>query len=518
MAIAELASDGARRGGISDSTRKALLTARLALPVKLYLLSVVLPVWFYLGPLAMNLNRLFLVAMIVPLLFGLLSGRCGKLILTDYLFLLHLFWMGLTLQVNSPSQMVTQMGSMGIEFIGGYLMGRTYIRTPEDFAALTRWVVVMILCTAPLALYETITGDPIAVHIIRSLPGIFSVAENTYPPRSGFWRVQTVFAHPIHYGLFCTVGFSLLLVGMKDIVDDKRRRWGSSIMCASGLSSLSSGALLANVMQFGLIGWEKIFQRSRRRWYWLLALIAFCYVTVDMLSNRTPLQVFLSYATFSAHNAYYRMLIFEWGMVNVWANPIYGLGMNDWVRAWYMHTSSMDNFWLLITVRYGIPAFLLLAIGYGYVIARAIVRDFSKNEVMRNFRLAWVLTFLGLTFTLCTVHIWHSLYSFVFFMFASGIWLISYQPSDEDGEAEVVRKPASPQRYSRGVDLEPALTRGAQPERSFSPQAAVLQSSRNIVEMPLARRLSSLLRRDSQAKDNAETRQDLPYTRFPRGQ
>ena len=142
----------------------------------------------------------------------------------------------------------------------------------------------------------------------------------------------------------------------------------------------------------------------------------------------------MSYATFSAHNAYYRELIFEWGMVNVWAHPIFGIGLNDWVRPSFMHHSSMDNFWLVMAVRYGIPGFLLLAIGYLIVIFRVMRRDFAGQERMILLRRAWVFTFLGLTFTLCTVHIWTNIYSFVFFMFGAGVWFIFYTPPPADAD------------------------------------------------------------------------------------
>jgi len=52
-------------------------------------------------------------------------------------------------------------------------------------------------------------------------------------------------------------------------------------------------------------------------------------------------------------------------------------------------------------------------------------------------RRAWGFSFVGLTFTLCTVHIWANIYSFVFFMFAAGVWMIKEpvkgaQGADED--------------------------------------------------------------------------------------
>ena len=107
----------------------------------------------------------------------------------------------------------------------------------------------------------------------------------------------------------------------------------------------------------------------------------------------------MSYATFSAHTAYWRSIIFDWGMVNVWANPIFGLGLNDWVRPRYMVSGSMDNFWLVVAVRYGIPGFALLAAGYLIALWKIGRRDFDGDQLLWQFRRAWMFSFIGLTFT-----------------------------------------------------------------------------------------------------------------------
>ncbi len=123
-------------------------------------------------------------------------------------------------------------------------------------------------------------------------------------------------------------------------------------------------------------------------------------------------------------------------MVNVWENPLLGLGFNDWKRPVYMISGSMDNFWLVIAVRYGIPAFLCLALGVFVPLLRIIFRDFRADPRLAQVRLAWVLTFVCLSFTLATVHIWGNIFSFVFFMFGAGVWMVRAEvqaPQSDDG-------------------------------------------------------------------------------------
>ena len=405
---------------------------KLPLPVLLYLLAVMIPIGFNLGPLLLNVLRLFLLVVTVPLVLKLFSGKYGKLFATDYLFVIHLAWATLALAINNPEAVVQQFGSVGMEFLGGYAVGRAYIRSSSDFIALCKMLVFLTLAMLPIAIFETLTGRPIIVEFIRSLPVLKSVPVVTYEKRMGLERVQAVFEHPIHYGLFCSIIFSMCFVALRGAVTDSRRYLGSALIAFSTFLSLSSGALLAILLQFFLIMWATVFANVAKRWLMLLGLFALAYVAIDLLSNRTPIKVFMSYATFSAHTAYWRAHIFEWGMVNVWANPVFGIGMNDWVRPHWMETvSSIDNFWLLNAMKYGILGFVFVAYGYGYAIYRVMKRNFDGDATLLQLRRAWVFTFLGLSFTLCTVHVWTNIYSFTFFMFASGMWFITAETGDD---------------------------------------------------------------------------------------
>lgn len=455
---------------------------RLRLPVLLYILSVMLPVQANLGGMVMSGNRLLLLLLIIPLTVNLIMGRYGRLLAVDILFLLHVLWGIAALAVNNPDRVVLFMGSNSIEFVGGYVMGRAFIRNSEEFLALCRLLAGLAALTLPLALYETFTGNPILIRTLGSLPGVFSVDIGLSSPRYGLERVQVFLAHPIHYGLFTAMLVFIVFVGFRGLMSDVMRYGLSLAILVCSLLSLSSGPLLALVMQFGLVLWAWLFRGTRARWLILLCATVAAYIVVDILSNRTPFRVFLHYATFNSHTAYWRAIIFEWGMKNVWDNPVFGLGLNDWVRPVYMHSNSMDNFWLLMAVRYGIPGFLLLAIGYGHALWRVGRRDFDGNRTMWQFRRAWVISMVGLTFALCTVHVWGPIYSFVFFFFGAGMWFITAQPSDAE-------------RMPTTVSASPAT---APMHRPAPATAEATKHNTPVSSGPLP-----------------HTKEGLPYTRFP---
>jgi hypothetical protein len=46
-----------------------------------------------------------------------------------------------------------------------------------------------------------------------------------------------------------------------------------------------------------------------------------------------------------------------------------------------------------------------------------------------------MITFIGLSFSLSTVHVWTAIYSFVFFLFAAGLWLVYAEDGDNGQDA-----------------------------------------------------------------------------------
>ena len=407
-------------------------TSQLRLPVLLFILTIMIPIQGNLGGIVLSGNRLLLLFLIIPLTINLIMGRYGRILIVDIMFFLHVFWGIVALLVNNPDRALLFMGSNSIEFIGGYLIGRAFVRTSEEFLALCRLVVGLVVLTFPLALYETFSGNPVLIRALESLPGVSSTTTGLSSPRFGLERVQVFLAHPIHYGLFTGMLLSIVFVGFKGQMSDAKRYGLTLIILACTLLSLSSGPLLAFFLQLGLVFWAWLFRGIKTRWLVLLCAAVVAYVVVDLLSNRTPFRVFMHYLTLNAHTAYWRGLIFEWGMVNVWANPIFGLGLNDWVRPVYMYSGSMDNFWLLMAVRYGIPGFMFLVIGYGLALWRVGSRNLDCNRTMWQFRRAWMISMMGLTFALFATHIWGPLYSYTFFFFGAGMWFITAQAGNNE--------------------------------------------------------------------------------------
>lgn len=491
------------RSGLGDNVSGGQVPAvgKVHPLVWIYLLAVIIPFGFNIGTIALTGLRILLLVVVVPMTFRLFSGAYGKLYPVDFLFFLHIAWASVAVGVNNPDLAVQNVGSTAVEFIGGYLIGRAYVRSAADLIGIIRAILLLVLISLPFAFIETLNGTAMIPDLIDRIPGLTTVNQIDIEKRMGLHRVQVFFAHPIHYGLFCSTTLALTYVGLRTVASGGKRLLGVTAICLGVFLSLSSGALLAALLQIGLIAWDTIFSKVARRWLMLLGLFAVMYVVVDLLSNRTPIKVLMSYATFSAHTAYYRSIIFEWGMINVWDNPVFGLGLRNWVRPSYMTSGSIDNFWLVMAVRYGIPGFLLIALGYADAIYRVGRAKLTPGTTQSDLRLGWMIMFVGLSFTLVTVHIWTSVYSFVFFLLASGLWIAS--ATDAETASGAVR----------------ATDKGAR-SRESAPLLAHVFDAQGARSLRFARSGQEAATRQS-PEDPSEAAASVPdspvYTRFPPG-
>ena len=166
------------------------------------------------------------------------------------------------------------------------------------------------------------------------------------------------------------------------------------------------------------------------------------WIFMSLLSNRSPIKVFISYMTFSAHSAYNRILIWDYGTAEVGRHPIFGIGFADWQRPDWMHSSSMDNFWLLTAVRYGLPALILLLAAI-ILTMRRLGGLRNPDDTIQRYRAAWIICIAGIGIAGVTVHFWNSLFGLFMFLLGTGVWMTN-TPSRE-------RRLPRPIRRSRGL-------------------------------------------------------------------
>lgn len=433
----------AQAPGASDKPR---LFSRLVL--LFFMLGMVIPIWMRVGPLLLMPHRVVLMVLFVPLLGMLLAGKAGKLRSFDVLMIGSALWAVLALAVNGTelgASLPQQMGVYVLESLGAYLLARVAIRSAAEFAYFTRLFFYALLILVPFGVLEAVTHRAVMLELIPKSVGIVNANE-----RWGLRRAQTVFGHPILFGVFCSVGFGLFWYMMRS----KLTKLGGALLAFTGtFVALSSGALVSISMQIIFMLWDRMARGIPRRWMIFGVLSVLAYFVIDLLSNRTPFHVLITYATFNSGNSYNRILIWRFGMENVWANPFFGLGadITTWARPSWM-SSSADNYWLLLTMQYGIPCFAMLA-GALWLIIRRVALAPLKDPLAMACRAGYLTAAGGLIIAGGTVHFWHGVMAFVMFFLGAGVWAIDAGAADkargDDPDAD--DGPAPPDGSARGM-------------------------------------------------------------------
>ena len=110
--------------------------------------------------------------------------------------------------------------------------------------------------------------------------------------------------------------------------------------------------------------------------------------------------------------------------------------------------------------------FFLHFSGFLYLLIQVGRRDFSADPKLAALRLAWVLTMVGATITLVTVHIWGSIFVIFLLMCGSAVWMLDYTPETDEPTEEAEEPQTKTSRYSRY-----APTKERQPTTAPAPAA-----------------------------------------------
>ncbi|BEV44191.1 O-antigen ligase family protein [Afipia carboxidovorans] len=403
----------------AGSVPQAVRRRKSSVLIPIFIVSLAMPFFFYIGPTRMSPYRLVLVATFVPGLIAWLSGSLGKARLADILMLLTAAWGGMVLVVMHGADKGLQSGGIFIiETFGAFLSGRQYIRDAVAFQRMVKILVIVVIVLLPFAIYENIMGSPILIELFGKIFSVYDIVQDE--PRLGLRRAQGPFEHFILFGVVCSSVFALSYYALGP-ARRPGRKLAPGLVAMAVFSSLSTGALLSVVVQTILIVWDKMTARVVRRWTILAGIMITGFLVVEFASNRTPFEVFISYLTFNADTSYMRVLIWHFGTEAVMMHPILGHGLNDWERPEWM-AGSIDNFWLVNAVRFGIPGCALM-IGSFLSVCFGLGRLKNLSAQAVQCRKGLLISICGLMVSLCTVHVWDAPYVLILFLLGSGMWM-----------------------------------------------------------------------------------------------
>lgn len=357
-------------------------------------------------------------------LIQLFQGRLGRMLLADKLFLGFILWMTISMFANHDAMVAIQYsGANALLLLGGYLSTRASIRTKQDFLALTRLLYRIIFFAFPLVLYEAIFDDPVLLRFFDLIPGVDVASIGGQDRRFGIARVQLVFDHPIHFGVFCSLAIPLVFIGLRRRIGAGKRYFRTALTSTACLLSMSSGAVIAMGAQYFLFAWDWFTRSMRSRWSMFGWLMFFFYVVIELGSTRSGLYAVAERLAFNPATANARRMLMRAGLDQIGNDPLLGLGFYRLPGLPPWLSGSMDNYWLLIAVTFGVPAFLLY---FGSILSAMITigkRRFVQDLDMAQIRLGWMFMMGSLCFSLLSVAVWERMSVIVTFMFGAGIWM-----------------------------------------------------------------------------------------------
>lgn len=421
---------------------------RLSIWIWLFVIGLLIPLFVYVGPMRLSVYRMALLVAFFPVVFYWLSGRAGRIRLPDICVVIICLWTSVSMVIKDGGlgASIEAIGIFWVETLGAYLLARCYIRTPEAFYTIAQLLFRIALLLLPFAIYELFTGPSPIVQAFGKIGPTYW--QNANPGRIGLERVQGPFTHPIHFGVFFGG-----LIGMFYYVLGYGRPWINRV-ARSGLAlflcfaSLSSGPLVAAMSQMIFLLWDGIMKHVRFRWYIFMGLAITAFIVVDLISNRTPFHVVISYLAFNEHTAYNRIHIWMFGSDSIWANPLFGIGLTgDWVRPYWM-SDSVDMFWIVPAMRHGIVVWVGFLGLFLSAFLSVIYREGLSARV-QWYRMGYICSMSGLFLVGWTVHFWDGLFVFFMFTLASGLWMLDWEESEQGEDRPAGDAQGMPTPYTR---------------------------------------------------------------------
>ena len=222
--------------------------------------------------------------------------------------------------------------------------------------------------------------------------------------RLGLVRVSLGFAHSIHLGVICSLAVANVYYLHRDRFLRSLRVTGFVLFML--FLALSSGPMLSAAVQIAMIGWDRTLRFIRG--HWMIGVFAGV-VTLAVLQLALTgglVGYMVNEVIFNSYGGNNRIAIWQYGSAEVLRHPLFGIGLGDWRRPFWQN-ATVDNFWLLIAMRHGLPAFVFLALAIAVSSAR-IMRQPGLDPEETRCRTGYLVALTGLVISLATVHVWQA--------------------------------------------------------------------------------------------------------------
>ena len=375
--------------------------------VWLCMIGAVIPaaeVNIFVAGLKFTVGRLAVVFLLVPALIAM-TGAGRKLLAADLLVFAMGAWTMIAAAIVGGEGTLSSAGAESLEFIGGYLAARAFIRGPiavREFVKVMKAIMVLMIV---MAMAEHATGTLIIHDIVAR---IFHTVPLGAQYRNGFVRATATFDHAILFGAFCA--FSAIIFLFAEVNTLKRAIWVglSGYGC---LLSQSSSAVMALTISLMVYAYDRTMRQYPWRWtlFWGLAMLP---VLSLMALSQRPLHWILSHMTYDPASGFFRLLIWDLAIEKIQQAPYVGYGFSLFGDP--ILDTTVDSVWLVVSLRFGLPVVVLLILASFAAWHSASHGRSGRPEVaaMERMSTAFTLILAMFMFVGVTVHYWNFMWIF----------------------------------------------------------------------------------------------------------
>jgi hypothetical protein len=351
---------------------------------------------------------------------GLFQGR-RRMMACDLFIWAAASWM-IAADIAVTGSLSEATGSDALGFLGSYMVARTFIfgELPlRTFIGALRIIAVTVIA---LSVLDTLSGRFLIVDTMNAifrvnagLPVILKGQGDIHRMLFGFntIRATSTFSHPILYGTFCSVAAAIFLYSEQSLISRAFYVGACLIGC---ILSISAAPLMGLMIAISVYCYDGIMKQYLWRWKVFWATLAILILAM-MLVSKNPLGVIFNHFTFNPETGFYRLLIWQRALDFIAMAPFTGDATGySWLSDDIL-SNSVDSFWLLYALLYGVPTILFLMLANLATCVRigqstkVPLHALGIPRVMRM-RTAFSLALAIFAFVGLTVHFWDSVWLF----------------------------------------------------------------------------------------------------------
>jgi hypothetical protein len=302
-----------------------------------------------------------------------------------------------------------------LEFLGGYMLGRAFFFGPLSLQIFVRVFKVVVISLVFLAMLDVLSGRRFTAELFSTIFPV-NVDLGEVQVRYNFVRATSTFPTAELYGTFCSVAAGIFLFSERTV---SRKILFGGIACFGCLLSISSGPVLALGIVLATYGYDRVLKRYPGRWrFFVKILLAFIilFFVVDVVIRENelmhPLLIVVRNLTFDPQTGYFRSEQWEHAMPIIMLSPWIGNGFNFSVQAGDNMVLSVDNFYLVMAWRFGIPATILFVLTMVSVSQTGRGTEAQTDSYMNDMRTAFSLAVWTFATVGITVHLWDATWIF----------------------------------------------------------------------------------------------------------